>query len=85
MAIKIVDVKIKTNYNYQNIKDKADWNAVKNTNSNWENLLQTTNVGQPIIIEVEIVENNLLGIKDNFSSWDNIKNNFTNWLGLKNW
>ena len=85
MAIKIVDVKIKTNYAWLDIKNQADWNAVKNTNSNWHNLLQTTTVGQPTIIEVEIIENNWQAIKDTFNSWADIKSNFASWLGLKNW
>jgi len=53
------------------------------TSSNWEQPLQTT-VGQQIRIEVEIVENNWVGVKEAFISWQEIKSNYANWLGLKN-
>jgi len=85
MALKIVDVKIKTNYNWQNIRGLADWNTVKNTNTNWQQPLQTTTIGQIINIEVELRENNWLSIKENYLTWQMIKEKFTSWLDIKNY
>lgn len=85
MALKIVDVKIKTNYNWQNIKVQADWNTVKNTNVNWQQSLQTSVVGQIVKIEVEVSENNWLSIKNNHLTWQQIKEKFASWLNVKNY
>lgn len=84
MAIKITDVKIITNYSWQDINESADWNTIKNTNANWQQPLQITQVGEQIRIEVDIVENNWSEISSAFTSWAQIKNSITNWLGLKN-
>lgn len=85
LAVRIVDVKIKTNHNWQNVKDVADWNTVKNTNTNWQQPLQTTLIGEQIVIEVEVIENNWSLIKDTFGSWQDIKTRFTDWIELKNY
>lgn len=85
MAIKIVDVKLTTNYDWSDVKNIADWNAVKNTNQNWQQPLQTSLVGQQVKIEVEISENMWINIKENHSTWQKIKDKFTNWLGIKNY
>lgn len=85
MALKIVDVKLTSNYSWQNIKNQANWNAVRNTNQNWQQPLQTSLVGQQIKIEVEVSENNWLSIKDNHITWQKIKEKFTSWLGIKNY
>lgn len=86
MSIKIMDVKVSpTNYNWQNVKELGDWNTFKNTNKDWEQPIQTSIVGQPISIEVEVEENNWKGVRNLFTSWQDIKDSFTSWLGLKNW
>ncbi len=85
MAIRIVDVKITTNYSWQNIKNTADWNVVKNTNINWQQPLQTTTIGQIVKVEVEVSENNWLSIRDNHLTWQKIKEKFASWLDIKNY
>lgn len=85
MAIKIVDVKLTTNYNWQHVKNKADWNAIRNNNQNFKQLLQTSVPGGIIKVEVEVSENSWLSVKDNHQSWQKIKDKFTNWLGIKNY
>ena len=44
---------------------------------------QTINVGQPILIEVKLTENNWQAIKEGYSTWQDIINNFRTWLDLK--
>ena len=85
MAIRIVDVKITTNYSWEDISNLADWNAVKNITTNWWQLLQTTNPGELIFIEVELRENDWLSIKNNHTTWQQIKEKFANWLDVKNY
>lgn len=83
--IKIVDVNITTNRKWQEVSNHSDWNTVKNTNTDWLQLKQTTVVGNPVFIEVEIIENDWLTISQLFNSWKELSSKFTNWLDLKNW
>lgn len=85
MAVKIIGVNIQTNYSWQDIKNLGNWSAVKDTNANWQQLSQTTLIGQTIQIEVEVVENNWASIKNLYVSWQDIKTKFEYWLGIKNW
>lgn len=85
MAIRIVDAKIKTNYTWENIKNTADWSAVAHTNENWNQLFQTTTVGNTVTIEVEVSEGNWDSIKNNHLTWQQIKDKFATWLGVKNY
>lgn len=85
MAIKIVDVKLKTSYDWSDIKNIADWNAVRNTNKDWQQLFQITTPGELIKVEVEVSENNWSSIKDNHLTWQQIKEKFASWLGIKNY
>lgn len=85
MAIRIEDAKLTINYSWQNIKNKADWYAVKNTNLDWKQPIQTAAAGQQVKIEVEIIENNWSGIKEDYSTWQKIKEKFTSWLEVKNY
>lgn len=84
MALKITEVKLITNYSWTDVSQIGDWNAVKNTNTSWQTMTQTSEVGQIINIEVEVVETTWDYIKGKFGSWNDIKNNFADWLGLKN-
>jgi len=85
MAIRIEDVKLTTSYSWQDIKNQADWNAVKNTNLEWKQPLQTAIAGQQVKIEVEIIENSWSGIKEDHSTWQKIKEKFVSWLEVKNY
>ena len=85
MALKIADVKLTTNYSWQNIKEHADWNAVKNTNIDWKQTLQTATVSQQVKLEVEIIENSWAGIKEDHATWQKIKEKFTSWMSVKNY
>ena len=82
MSIRITDVKLNTNYNWENIKDLGDWNSVKNTNTSWNQIQNISVVGQVINIEVSLIENNWLSIYENFSDWNSVKNGFNNWLDI---
>lgn len=46
MAIKITDVKIITDYSWQDMNESADWNTIKNANANWQQPLQAAQVGE---------------------------------------
>lgn len=85
MAIKIADVKITTDYSWQDLKKQADWNAVRNTNLNWQQLLQTATPGELVFVEIEVSENTWSSIKDNHTTWQRIKEKFANWLEVKNY
>lgn len=85
MTIKMIGVRISSNYSWQDVKNLPDWNTVKNTNANWHQMKQTCLVRQPVFIEVEIRENNWETIKDSFTDWQDIKNRFTDWNEVKNW
>ncbi len=85
MTIRIESVKLTTNYSWQNVKDQADWNCVKNTNLDWKQPLQTIIVGQQVKIEVEVIENSWAGIKEDYLTWQKIKEKFISWLELKNY
>lgn len=84
MAIRIQNVNNNTDYDWQDVKELGDWNTVKNTNVAWQQLCQTTDVGRQITIEVEVIENNWLLVKDTHTSWQDIKNQFPDWAGVKN-
>lgn len=45
---------------------------------------QLFTIGEPIKIEVEVVENNWLAVKESFTNWQDIKTNNINWLRLRN-
>lgn len=83
--IKIVDVRITTAYSWQSVRTKRDWNTVKSTYSNWQQLKQTSLPGEQITIEVELLENNWENISQLFNSWQDIKDSFSNWSDLKDW
>lgn len=85
MALKIVGVKLTTNYNWQNVKNQASWGAFKNTNLNWQQPFQTALVGQLTKVEIEVSENNWLSIKDNHLTWQQLKEKFALWLNVKNY
>lgn len=85
MALEIVEVKLTTSYSWQNVANIANWKAVRNTNTDWQQPLQTTIVGETIHIEVEVRENNWLSIKENNSIWKKIREKFTTWLDVKNY
>jgi len=86
MAIRIDKVNIITDYSWGDIKNLGNWSALRNTNSNWQQLYQqTTKVGTPVKIEVDISEDNWLNIKESFNTWDMVKNNFNSWLDIKNY
>lgn len=85
MTIKIVNVKLKTEYSWQDMSEMSNWRAVKITNSSWRQPLQTALVCEQVTIEVEVMENNWAAVKESFSSWDEIRGQFENWLALKYW
>lgn len=86
MAIRIDKVNLITNYSWIDIRNLGSWNALRNTNVNWQQLYkQTTNVGATVKIEVEISEDNWLNIKESFNTWNMVKNNFYSWLDIKNY
>jgi hypothetical protein len=84
VAIHIVDVKIIPTTTWDDLKIPKDWNSIKNTNTSWQTIEQTAIVGEPIKIEVEVLERTWGSFNDLFVSWDSIKTKVTNWLGLKN-
>jgi len=85
MALKIVDVKLTTNYDWQDVSNLASWQVVRNTNANWQQPLQTTTIGQLVKVEVEVSENNWLSIKEVHNTWKRVKERFSTWLDIKNY
>lgn len=85
MALKIVNIKLSTEYNWESIKNQADWKSVRNSNADWHQPLQTTLVGKDIKIEVEISENRWSSIKGNHQTWQQIRDKFLSWLNVKNY
>lgn len=86
MAIRINDVKLITTYGWNDINNLGDWGAVRNTNISWQQLYyQTTRVGQPVKIEVDISEDNWLNIRESFNTWETVKSSFNSWLDIKNY
>lgn len=55
------------------------------TGTTWEQPPYTATVGQMVVIEVEIIEHNWLGVKGAFTNWQDIRSSMNNWLDLKNW
>lgn len=85
MAIRIVDVKLTTNFSWQDIKNKADWLAIRNTNENWQQLIQTATPSGIVKVEIEVRENNWLGIRDDHKNWQEIMDKFNTWQDVKNY
>ena len=85
MAVRIVNVKLSTNYSWKDIKNKADWLVIRNTNENWQQLIQTAIPGGIVNVEIEVSENNWLSIKDNHRNWQEIRDKFSNWQEVKNY
>lgn len=81
--IKVIDVNISSDYSWEDIKNLRNWNSFKNTNGNWQKTKQNVIVGNPVFVEVEILESNWLHIFNNYNSWLDIKNKFINWNEIK--
>lgn len=85
MAIRIVNVEIKTGYKWQDIRQKADWATIKNINTYWRQPIQTSLPGELVQIMAEVSENNWNSIRDNHEDWQHIKGKFNSWLDVKNY
>lgn len=84
MAIRITDIKLTTDYSWNDIKNIGDWRALRNSNLNWQQLYkQTTKVGTLVKIEVDISEDNWLNIKESFNTWEMVKERFNSWSDIK--
>lgn len=82
--IKIIDVNISSDYSWGDIKNLANWDAVKNTNKNWQQTKQTAIVNHLVFVEVEVIETNWLYLAELNNSWQDIKNKYINWNEVKN-
>lgn len=85
MAIRIVDVELVTIYRWQDVGQKADWNAIKNTNADWRQIVQTSLPGQIVQVRVEVSENNWNSIRDNHMNWQHVREKFNSWADVKSY
>jgi len=86
MAVRIIDVDIKTDKTWLEIKNgHEDWNKIKSGNIAWWILKQTTKTGHTVGIDVLAVENKWTGLVLAYKNWYRVINNFSTWNSLKNW
>lgn len=86
MAIRFIDIKIDTNRTWDQLKQQyANWLGVQNSSNDWGQVKQSTTVGQPIFIQIEVIDNDWLRVKDEHTSWQTVLDSYETWEDLKNY
>lgn len=83
--VKIIDVKITTEYRWSSVFSLGSWGSVKHSQPNWGTLTQTSNIGGVVKIEVEAKDPSWLDVKLDYLSWSQINSNFVSWETLKDY
>lgn len=82
--IKIIDTQLQTSYRWNDINQRTPtWQNMKNECAGWRSLVQTTLIAQQINIEVDLVENNWVGVTKLYPAWQSVKSDAGTWQGLK--